>query len=337
MTTIKDIAKHLSLSPSTVSRALRSRPEISVETIKRVTEAAEELNYTPNRFAQQLVGHKIPTIGFTIPDINDSFFSKTAHGAEEMAHNNGYEIAYMSLERNEKKLCEFIVKASEYRYDGVIITPERWNDELVALIRKVGIPVVGLRRKSPKDAPDIPYADSNHLGGSSDLVEYLLGLGHRKIAMIGFDSIVFNERRMGYESTMMLHGLSPVYYGSQVALDPEERIKTGCESARTLLTMHPDTTAIIGTDDLLAIGAMQHLYEAGISVPSQMSVAGFDDREITRLFNIQLTTVHPNMNELGRHCIDMLLQMINSPGMHPTSIMLQTQLIVRKTTAPPRV
>ena len=336
MTTIKDIAKYLNISTSTVSRAINRHPEISPETTRLVHETAEKMGYIPNRNAQKLVGSGGVTIGFTIPDINDSFFAKCAVGAEEVIRREGHDIAYHSIQRNTDKLCEFLVRAKEFRYAGVIITPEYWDERLFQYIKRTQIPTVILRRKTPDDVTDICYADSDHYGGVRELCSYLLRLGHRHIAFVTYDAIVLNERRQGYEDTMRRNGMTVYVEECQRTIDSDQVMPLGYEGAKRVLASHPEVTAIIGANDLLAVGALQALHEAGIRVPEQMSVAGFDNRSICDLYNIQLTTVEQPLKELGSQAAEMALRLARDPVDRPASIIMKTRLITRSTTAPPK-
>ncbi len=337
MTTIKDLARILNISPSTVSRAINGSTEISSETTKKVLELAEKMNYIPNKYAQQLVGKDVLTVGFTIPDISDSFFSQSAVGVEEILHKHGHDIAYHTIQRSTKKLCEFLIRAKELRYSSVIITPEHWDDEIIQYIHKTQLPVVVLRRKTPDSILNLPYVDSDHYGGACELTRYLLDLGHRHIAFITYDVLVFNERRMGYEDTMLRNAFPQYIYESEPKVNSDDLIHLGYEATKEILHLYPQVTAIIGANDMLAIGVLQALYEAGIQVPEQMSVAGFDNRSITDLFNIQLTTVSQPLRELGNQAGEMALKMAQSPTSIPTSVVLKTRLIVRSTTASPPI
>ena len=336
MTTIKDIAKYLKISTSTVSRAINRHPEISPETTRLVLEAAEKMGYIPNRNAQKLVGSGGVTIGFTIPDINDSFFAKCAVGAEEVIRRAGHDIAYHSIQRSTEQLCEFLVRAKEFRYAGVIITPEYWDDRLFKDLQRTQIPAVILRRKTPEGVTDICYADSDHYGGMRELCGYLLRLGHRHIAFITYDAIVLNERRQGYEDAMRRNGLPVCVHECRRTIDSDRVMSLGYEGARQLMKAHPEVTAIIGANDLLAVGAMQALHEAGVRVPEEMSVAGFDNRSICDLYNIQLTTVEQPLKDLGAQAAEMALRLARNPADRPPSIVMKTRLIIRNTTAGPR-
>lgn len=336
MTTIKDIAKYLNISTSTVSRAINGHPEISDKTKKLVRNAVEDLGYIPNRYAQQLVGCGGLTVGFTIPDINDSFFAKCAVGAEEVICQQGHDIAYHSIQRNTSRLCEFLLRAKEFRYDSVIITPEYWDDEMFQQIARTQMPTVILRRKTPDAITDIPYVDSDHYGGVRELCRHLMALGHRHIAFITYDAIVLNERRQGYEDAMLRAQLPQYIYQCQRTTNSDQVIPLGYGGMKEVLRKYPQVTAVIGANDMLAIGAMQALHEAGVSVPEEMSVAGFDNRSICALFNIQLTTVEQPLQELGRLAAEMALRLAKNPQDKPSSVIMKTKLIVRSTTAHPR-
>lgn len=336
MTTIKDIAKYLNISTSTVSRAINGHPEISDKTKKRVLRAVEDLGYIPNRYAQQLVGYGVLTIGFTIPDINDSFFAKCAVGAEEIICQRGHDIAYHSIQRSTDRLCEFLIRAKEFRYNSVIITPEYWEDSLFQQITRTQMPTVILRRKTPDAISGIPYVDSDHYGGVRELCRHLLDLGHKHIAFITYDAIVLNERRQGYEDAMLRSQCPQYICQCQRTTDSDQVIPLGYNGMKEVLAKYPQVTAVIGANDMLAIGAMQALYEAGISVPKDMSVAGFDNRSICDLYNIQLTTVEQPLQEMGRLAADMALRLAQDPADKPSSAVMKTKLIVRNTTARPR-
>ena len=336
MTTIKDIAKHLHISTSTVSRAINGHPEISDKTKKMVMTAVEELGYIPNRFAQQLVGCGALTVGFTIPDINDSFFAKCAVGAEGVICQRGHDIAYHSIQRNTARLCEFLVRAKELRYSSVIITPEYWDKALFQQIARTQMPTVILRRKTPDDVSDIPYVDSDHYGGVRELCRHLIELGHRHIAFITYDAIVLNERRQGYEDAMLRGGLPEYVFECRRTTNSDQVIPLGYGGMQEVLKRYPQVTAVIGANDMLAIGAMQALHEAGIRVPEEMSVAGFDNRAICDLYNIQLTTVEQPLRELGCQAAEMALRLAKDPADKPASVIMKTKLIVRHTTAQPR-
>ena len=164
MATIRDVAKHLGISVSTVSRYLNNHPDLSEETRSRIAEAIRELDYVPSSAARNVSRLSTHTIGLTIPDIQDSYFSDNAYGVENYLQEKGYTLVYGSLNRSPQKMLEFVRYAREMRFDGMIVTPEEWSPELLNLLKKTDIPVVALRRRPPAES-GIPYVDADHYDG----------------------------------------------------------------------------------------------------------------------------------------------------------------------------
>ena len=331
MYTIKDIARELHLSPSTVSRALNGNPLISLKTRKKVAECARNHGYVPDRNARNLVTRSNRTVGFMIPDISDSFFSYSAAGVEEVLYRNGYEVVYCSTNRELGRVEEFLIRAQEYRYSGVFLTPDWWNEELIELVHKIGLPVVSLRRKTPQTTPEIPYVDSDHYGGCKEAAEYLIAQGHREIGLICMNTQIELERRQGYEDTVARHGLRPHIEFSPFSTN---RIEIGFQAAKTMLEREPEISAIIATGDKQALGAMEYFDRAGLRTPEDISLIGCDDQAEGRVFSIQLSTVQQAVNELGIQAAEMMMRMIADPAYTPSSVILKSKLLLRRTTGP---
>ena len=150
--TIRDVAKICGVSVSTVSRVLNGYTDISEETANKVYEAIRKLDYVPNNTARMLSKKNTRIIGLTIPDIKDPFFSENAAGAENLLLENGYQIFYGNMDRSGDKLLKFLQQARQMRFDGLIITPDAWTEELLDTLQKSGIPVVSLRRRPPQSS-----------------------------------------------------------------------------------------------------------------------------------------------------------------------------------------
>ena len=336
MKTIKDIAKELNLSPSSVSRALSDSPQISAETKKKVRDLVRKYDYKPNRNAQNLVNNNSYTIGYMIPDIADNFFSYSAFGVEEVLLESPYEISYYATQRSPKRVMDYLERAIEYRYSGIVITPDEWSEALIARLDSFPIPVVCLRRKTPTALSDLPFVDTDHTGGMAEVVEYLLSLGHREIAYIGFSSTIGEERKMGYLSATARHDLPQYFEIDPSAHDTKKRPRIGYETIERLLKEHPQITAVAASDDYLALGVLEYLQEQNIRVPEEISVSGFDDREIGGIYSTQITTMHQYQYEMGQQAAAMLLRMIENPRDKPSSLMLKARLIPRRTAGPRR-
>lgn len=335
MATIKDIASRLNLSSSTVSRALTDNEGVSEATRELVKRTAEEMNYTINRFAKNLVTKTSYTIGFMIPDISDVFFSKSAYGVEEALKNTGYSLSYTNVERNSDRVLEYLKRAEEYQYDGIFITLDAWTDQVVKQLRALRIPIVSLRRRTPNLLEGkVPFVDSDHEDGVDQVVKHLVTLGHRSIGFIGFDTPVGLERTRSYHLAAEKYGIEKVLLQNYSFHDAGIRIMLGYKSAERLLGEHPNLTALFAADDQLALGVLQYLDEKHIDVPGQISVIGYDDRDVSGLFCIQLSTLRQQLFELGYQAGQLMLDMIASPDQPAKSAIIKPKLIVRKTTGP---
>ncbi|WP_282943169.1 LacI family DNA-binding transcriptional regulator [Paenibacillus sp. RC67] len=331
MANIKDVAKHLGVSVSTVSRAINNHPDVSQETKLHILEAIKTLNYRPNAIAKGLIQKKTFTIGLMIPEISDPFFSDIANAVEDSLAGHGYQVVYGNTSRNPVKEKQFISNAIERQFDGLIITPDGLDDELVDMLSKLEKPVVFLRRKTPAGLP-IPFVDVNHYDAATIAVRYLLSLGHKNIGFIGMPqtSHTGNERHRGYRDVMSSCGL----LDENNLVAGGRTIEAGREAMGKLYAQNPSLTAVFSANDLLGIGALEWLAIHNISVPDQLSVIGFDDLEYANLHWVQLTTMAQPRQEMGRKAVELLLQMIAEKGTEAVSALIEAKLIVRRTCKP---
>ena len=332
--TIRDVAKHLNISVSTVSRCLNNYPDVNADTRKRIFDAISELNYVPNASARNITRKSTHTIGLTIPDIQDPFFSANADAVEEVSRKQGYELIYGSLARSSSRLVDFIKRAVEMRLDGLIITPDVWDDELLRVLERLEMPVVALRRKPPPGV-DIPYVDADHYNGARAMTEYLLSIGHRRIGHVEHSTMLGAERRRGYVDVMHKHGLEPVVRATGSTTGRlAASVNNGRRATEELLAAAPDLTAVFVASDLLAMGTMEHCDRRGIRVPDDLSIAGFDNLEYAEFYWFQFTTMEIDRLELGRRAATTLLRMIEGKVRKPKPSLLETNLIIRASTKP---
>ena len=330
--TIRDVAQFCGVSVSTVSRVLNGYTDISEETANKVFDAIKKLDFVPSNTARMLSKKKTRIIGLTIPDIKDPFFSENAAGAEKLLQEYGYEIFYGNMERSGEKLLNFLQQARQMRFEGLIITPDEWNDELLDTIHKLSIPVVALRRRPPQSS-GVPYVDNDHYKGAMEMMTYLSDLGHTKIAHIVLPTGIGEIRREAYRDFCRIRGI----------LERDIRIETpankldqarqnGYEAMKQIHKQYPDTTAVFAGTDQLAIGAMVYLREQGLSVPGDISIAGVNDMDYASLPWFDLTTMSLNRTEMGRAAAQMLLDMIEKRQTHPENLLLDSSIIVRGST-----
>lgn len=329
--TIKDVAKKLGISISTVSRALNNHPDIRAETKQEVLVAMKELNYTPNAVARSLINRKSFTIGLMLPDITDPFLSSMVQGIEEILTDSGYQLVYGNTSRIREKEENFLLGAAQRKMDGLIITSDYMENEMIQLVRNLEIPVVFLRRRPPAEL-DMPFVDVDHYRGSCNAVEYLLSLNHRHIGFIGMPDFSYTgrERYRAFCDTMQEHCIPVV---EEATIFGERSYQSGYESMRQLSASYPQMTAVFAANDILAIGALEWLSEQKISVPEQMSIVGFDNLEVSNLHWIKLTTVAQPRKEMGMKAAELLMTMVQEKDSKVASILMDTELIIRRTCA----
>lgn len=330
--TIKDVAKYCGVSVSTVSRCLNGYTDISEDTVSKVLDAIRKLDYVPSNAARQITKKNTKIIGLTIPDVEDPFFAENASGAEKLLEENGYQIFYGNMSRSSERLIRFLQQAREMRFDGLIITPDSWPEELLDALQKLSIPAVALRRRPPQSV-GIPYVDNDHYKGAMQMMSYLTGLGHSKIAHIVLPTSIGALRREAYLDFCTIRGIEPRDILIDTPANKLSEAKTnGYRAMKAILEKHPDTTAVFAGTDQLAIGAMVYLRETGITVPDEMSVAGINDMDYTELPWFSLTTMSLNRTEMGSVAAQMLLDMIENREPHPENRLLGSSLIVRGST-----
>ena len=330
--TIRDVAKICGVSVSTVSRVLNGYTDISEETADRVLAAIKKLDYVPNDTARMLSKKNTRIIGLTIPDIKDPFFSENAAGAEKLLAENGYQIFYGNMERSADKLLNFLQQARQMRFDGLIITPDEWTGELLDTIPKLPMPVVALRRRPPQSS-GVPFVDNDHYKGAMDMMAYLAGLGHTKIAHIVLPTGIGEIRREAYLDFCRIRGIEARDVRVDLQANKLDQAKeNGYQAMRTILRQFPDTTAVFAGTDQLAIGAMVYLKGKGLTIPGDISVAGVNDMDYASLPWFDLTTMSLNREEMGRAAAQMLLDIIEKRQPHPENLLLGTSLIVRGST-----
>lgn len=330
--TIKDVAKYCGVSVSTVSRCLNGYTDISEETVSRVFAAIRKLDYVPSNAARQITKKSTKIIGLTIPDVEDPFFAENASGAEKYLEENGYQIFYGNMFRSSDRLIRFLHLAREMRFDGLIITPDSWPEQLLDALKKLSIPAVALRRRPPQSV-GIPYVDNDHYKGAIQMMNYLADLGHSGIAHIVLPTAIGALRREAYLDFCSIRGIEARDIMIDMPANKLSDAKTnGYRAMKVILEKYPDTTAVFAGTDQLAIGAMVFLRELGLAVPEDISIAGINDMDYSELPWFSLTTMSLNRAEMGSVAARMLLDMIEHREPHPGNRLLGSSLIVRGST-----
>lgn len=330
-----DVARRADVSQATVSYVLSGTSTISVpaETRQRIFDAARELGYVPNMAARTLRTRRTMTIAGVIPDITNPFYPWFERGIQDVAEPGGYDLITFNTDGDHEKELKALRLAREGRVDGLIITLFHLSVVDLEPLIEAGVGVVLLGPPMPEfHALGIDTAGVDNEGAARIAVEHLLERGHKRIAMIaGVVGTPPRERRAkGYRDALAAH-----------RLPAEERLiragefseAGGYEATREILRLNPRPTAIFAANDLMAIGAMQALREAGLSIPGDMALVGFDDIPAAALVHPSLTTVDQVPHQLGQTCAQLLLQRLagnrTGPGTHSG---MPFRLIVREST-----
>ena len=329
MVTIKDVAKNAGVSYATVSRALNNHPEISEETRKKILRIAAEMGYQPNEIAQGLVKKETKTIGLLIPDITNPFFPEVALGVEDAAGVEGYSVFLCNTNWTEEQEERYLQVLRKKQVDGVIVAPSSERLTHLKKVFHVGIkPAVFISRVNYANSTSISI---DNVGGARLAVEHLIGKGHERIAFIGGlkDASSNQDRVQGYKNALEINGLA---LNAAYILSGDFKRESGHQATLKLLQLRPRPSAVFAANDLLALGAIQAIKEAGLAIPGDIAVVGFDDIGFAALPEIQLTTVAQPKYDMGKLAFLTLLdQLRGGDGIINKRILLSPELIVRGT------
>jgi LacI family transcriptional regulator len=326
MVTIKDVAREAKVSVATVSRVLNGSGPVKEETQHRIREVAGRLRYVPHGGARSLITKRTDTLGVLLPDLYGEFFSEVIRGMDETAQRHGFHLI-ISRSHATRHGIETAMRAMRGRVDGVVaMSPDLDGESLLNLPST--LPVVLLCSESPGNELDSLTIDNCR--GARAMVKHLIGLGHKRIAIIkgaprNYDAA---ERLRGYRLALREAGLKP-----ERALELEGGFTEagGYAAALQVTAMDSPPTAIFAANDSMAIGALSALRESSVDVPWQIAVVGFDDIPLARYMDPPLTTVRVPICDLGARAVEMLLHGITQKNGHQhRRERVPTELVIRQ-------
>lgn len=330
--TIKDIARELGISPSTVSRALKDHPDISLQTRKKVQEFAEINKYKPNAVAISLLQSKTNIIGVIIPELVHYFFSSVIAGIEELAFESGYQVMiFQSNEKYEREKAA-VQAMMRSRVDGILISLSKQTTDFSHLqnLEKSGTPIVFFDRASDNISAHKVIIDD--LEGACKVVNHLISTGRKRIAhLAGPQNLQIGVNRLnGYKKALLDAGLPLDASLIRVCDNYEDALKI----TRELLDLPVPPDAIFSVNDLTATGAIQTIKKAGLSVPANIAVAGFTNDRIASMTDPSLTSVEQHGFQMGQEAMRLLLKRFstNLEDYIPETIIIPSSLIIRNST-----
>ena len=328
--TIHDVARRAKVSKSLVSMVTRGDDGVSTEKREAILEAIEELNYRPNVMARSLVERRTRILGVMVSNLRNPFFGGVVSGIQARAAELGYRVLFNTGDREPELEEEAIESFLELSVDGLVLASPRVSDEIIAQAGH-SVPVVVLNRNPVDESSD--SVTNDNITGARLAVEHCVSFGHRDIAMItGGTSAAAQVRREGYLRAMREFDLGE----HALTVEGAHTEEGGYRGAQALLKMKPLPTAIFASNDLCAIGAMNALEEAGLSIPADVSLVGYDNTSLAALRHIELTSIHQPGADMGRSAVDRLSERIGGERTTPRHDVVAPSLVVRSTTGPPR-
>lgn len=329
--TIKDIAKKAGVSPGAVSKALNGRPDISEATRTRILEISKNLGYTPNLIARSLVKQGNNTIGVLIPDISTPLYPNIYRGINEAALKYGYTLFLGDTKRSLENERKYILNMMANRVAGLLVSPVSSDVSHIESIVQGQVPIIYFGGKV-NDTMNNSIGVDNY-NGAIKACNYLLELGHKRIEMVcdNLETKTRSDRVEAFRFIMNKAGLKPTLFVDNEGLSGRE-----CGRAvirRIIAYKHPMPTAIFALNDSIAIGVLEALNEAGLKVPEDVSVIGYDDIPYASLFMIGLTTICQPKFEIGEMSLELLHAKLGEKREEANKkIILGTELIIRTST-----
>lgn len=320
------------MSVAVVSYVVNNGPRpVSPETQAKVEQAIEELGYYPNELARSLSRKQTATIGLIIPNLLNPVYAEIADSLENVCVAEGYMLMLCATRRNpdeEKKFAE-ILRANQV--SGVVAIPSEAPQEILNPLRQAQIPTVILEH----DLPDTYCVAIDDLQGGRLATQHLLSLGHRRIGLIKREQVsaLSFRRFIGYCQVLEEAGFS---IDPALVIESKAGQAAGYHSMQQLLALPNPPTAVFTHNDVLAVGAMRAIYDAGLRVPDDISIVGYDDITNSSYTNPRLTTIRFSVAEMGRRAGQVILELAQKKGdVSARTITLPVELVVRASTAPP--
>lgn len=323
---IKEVALKAGVSIATVSRVLNKTGPVAEETRRRILETIETLRYVPHGAARSLITNQTETIGVLLPDLYGEFFSEVIRGIDLAARRSGYHVLVSGFHSDRAEI-EAVLRAMRGRVDGLIVLSPDVDAQTLRRNLPETLPVVLLN--TPVDGASFDAIEVDNYGGAFAMVRHLGALGHRRIALVQgpAENVDARERLRGYRDALRALGAERSE-GLEIAGDFSE--ESGYRAGERLLALAPRPTAVFAANDSMAIGCLLALRAAGVRVPEDVAVAGFDDVPIARYVTPPLTSVHVPIAELGTRAMERLLHAVESKNEHERrQETVATTLVVR--------
>lgn len=331
--TLKELGRLAGVHPSTVARVLNDDPHqrVSEEVRHRIVTLAHEHGYQPNRLARSLRTKRSYVVGTIIPDIANPFFALIFRGIEDALAEHDYSVILANTDDAPAREAHSIAMLRGRQVDGLILATVRRTDTSIQALADAGFPFVLVNRHTEPITPNAVVPDDH--AGAFAAVEHLIGLGHRRIAHIaGADNISTGHwRRRGYRDALQRHGLP---FDPALLVHGTYREPGGYEAMKRLLALPDPPTGVFAVNDLAASGALQAAREAGLRVPDDLSIVGFNDIPTSVRVAPRLTTIHLPLHAMGVAAAQRLMVQMLGQEKPSTPVTIPVTLIPRESSGP---
>ncbi|WP_086821787.1 LacI family DNA-binding transcriptional regulator [Allokutzneria sp. NRRL B-24872] len=326
--TMEDVARVANVSRALVSLVMRGSPKVSAQRRTAVLEAAEQLGYSPHVMARALASRTSTVLGVMLSDLHNPFFAEVAEGLDAAARAEGFELIINSGGRSPARERRALNSLLSFRPAGLALLGPVVPSAAIESAAEQS-PIVLVSRSSRLSTVDTVNDDGE--AGSRMAVDHLVSLGHSRIAHLdGGGGSQSALRRRGFQIAMRDHGLEPEVFRS------EYTDAAGAKAIKEmLLARETPPTAIVAANDYNAVGAISALEEAGLRVPQDVSVIGYDNTSLASMRHVSLTTIDQPRTEMGRLAAEALLQRVREGRAEPVRKLLHPKLVTRSTTCPP--
>jgi LacI family transcriptional regulator len=341
MSTMKEVAARAGVSIATVSRVINQNGYVAPAVQDKVRRTMGALNYQPSALARGLRRQETQSIGVLVPKLSQPFFSLLGYAIEQALFTQGYRAFLCSAEEDPDKESAYLEMLLRQRVDGVILVPTGRSLINVERLLRTRIPLVLVDRDLP--ALQVDRVLSDNLGGGYQIARHLLDLGHQRIAVIGAEphSESMARRLAGVRQALGEAGIKPTE--ESLASGKGEQFQLGSSTTQRLARQPHRPTAVIALTDMLAVGALHGAVKAGLQLPADLSVTGFDDIPLASYVLPELTTIAQPITQMGERAVQHLLRLIQEhlvhlvedPELKPECVIFGTCLVVRNSTTAP--
>jgi LacI family transcriptional regulator len=333
VTSIRDVARHAGVSTATVARVLAGGTPVSDDLAARVRRSIAELHYVPNGVARSLSRGRTSLLGLLVSDIANPFSGQVARGLEDLAARHGYHVLVGSSDFEPEREDQLLASFAARTVDAVALVSASGATEAMQRLLDTRIPLVFVDRQ-PGDGIKAPLIRTDNLSAAHDAVAYLIGLGHRDLAMISGPATLptASQRLQGFRTACAEAGLR---LREECVREGFLGVEGGYRATREVLALKPRPTALFSFNNMLAVGALRALREAGVAVPRDISLITFDDMDLFPFVDPPITAIAQPAYHIGAEAGRVLISMLSGDAFVPSEVVLPTEFRQRASCAPP--